>query len=143
MLKIKNEKSDILNPQDDHPTMLFVPRVEDKYNDDDGEAPLFFISLNIHDMVLHNTILDSGASHNLMPKVIMENLGLDIAIPYKYLCSFDSKKVKCLGLIKDLGLTPTQIPAKSVVMDVIVADIPIKFGMLLYRSWSAKLKGTL
>jgi hypothetical protein len=29
------------------------------------------------------------------------------------------------------------------VMDVVVADIPPKFGMLLSRSWDAKLKGTL
>ena len=28
-------------------------------------------------------------------------------------------------------------------MDVIVADIPVKFGMLLSRPWSTKLKGTL
>lgn len=37
----------------------------------------------------------------------------------------------------------TQIPAKSVVMDVVVVDIPPKFGMLLSRSQAAKLKGTL
>jgi hypothetical protein len=29
------------------------------------------------------------------------------------------------------------------VMDVVVADIPPKYGMLLSRSWGAKLKGTL
>jgi hypothetical protein len=29
------------------------------------------------------------------------------------------------------------------IMDVVVADIPPKFGMLLSRSWVAKLKGTL
>ena len=28
-------------------------------------------------------------------------------------------------------------------MDVVVADIPPKYGMLLSRSWGAKLKGTL
>lgn len=28
-------------------------------------------------------------------------------------------------------------------MDVIVVDIPVKFGMLLSRSWSTKLNGTL
>ena len=28
-------------------------------------------------------------------------------------------------------------------MDCIVAYILVKFGMLLYRSWSSKLKGTL
>ena len=61
----------------------------------------------------------------------MENLGLDITRPYKDLYCFDSKKVKCLGLIKDLVISLTQIPAKSLIMDVIVDDIPVKFGMLL------------
>ena len=28
-------------------------------------------------------------------------------------------------------------------MDVVVLDVPPKFGMLLSRSWEAKLKGTL
>ena len=28
-------------------------------------------------------------------------------------------------------------------MDVVVKDVPVKFGMLLLRSWVAKLKGTL
>ena len=36
-----------------------------------------------------------------------------------------------------------QLPTKSIVMDVVVADIPPKFGMLLSRSWESKLKGTL
>ena len=69
-----------------------------------------------------------------MPKDIMYNLGLDITRPYKDLYSFDSKKIKCLGLIKDLVISLTQITAKSLIMDVIVANIPVKFGMLFYRS---------
>lgn len=49
----------------------------------------------------------------------------------------------CLGLIKYLCLTLVQIPTKSLVMDIVVADIPPKYGMLLSRSWGAKLQGTL
>jgi hypothetical protein len=79
-------------------------------------------------------MLYSGVSRNLMPKAIMQSLGLDITKPYSKLYSFYSKKVKCLGLIKYLVITLTQLPAKSLVMDVIVADIPVKFGMLLSRS---------
>ena len=45
-----------------------------------------------------------------MPKEIMENLGLDITRPYKDLYSFDSKKVKCIGLIKDLVVSLQHIP---------------------------------
>jgi hypothetical protein len=78
-----------------------------------------------------------------MPKVVMEQLVLDITRPYKDIFSFDSRKVKCLGLIKDIVVSLSQIPTKNMVMDVVVADIPPKFGMLLSRSWAAKLKGTL
>lgn len=73
----------------------------------------------------------------------MDNLGLDITMPYKDLYSFDSRKVRCLGLIKDLVVALHQIPENSVVMDVVVANVPAKLGMLLSRSWAAKLKGTL
>ena len=94
-------------------------------------------------MIFHNAMLDSGASHNLLPRVVVESLGLDIIRPYKDLYSFDSRNVRCLGLIKDMVVTLAQLPAKSIVMDVVVADIPPKFGMLLSRSWASKLNGTL
>ena len=74
-----------------------------------------------------------------MPKVVMESLGLEITKPYKYLYSFDSSRFKFLGLIKDLCVHLSQIPAKSLVMDIVVADIPPKYGMLLSRYWGAKL----
>ena len=73
----------------------------------------------------------------------MEELVLEVTRPYKDLFSFDSSKVRCLGLIKYLVISLAQIPAKNMVMDVVVADIPPKFGMLLSRSWATKLKGAL
>lgn len=73
----------------------------------------------------------------------MDNLGLDITRPYKDLYSFDSRKVRCLGLIKDLVVSLHQMPKKSILMDVVVADVLVKFGMLLSSSWATKLKGTL
>lgn len=44
----------------------------------DGNSPPFYLSLNIHDKLLHNFLLDSGASHNLIPKKAMDELGLQI-----------------------------------------------------------------
>ena len=88
-------------------------------------------------------MFNSGASHNLMPKEIMEKLGLDITRKYHDLYSFDSSRVRCIGLIKDLVVSLDQIPTKNVLMDIVVADIPPRFGMLLSRSWGEKLKGTL
>ena len=88
-------------------------------------------------------MLDSGASHNLMPKVIMERLRLQVTRPYKDLFYFDSKRVQCIGLIKDVVVGLTQIPAKTIVVDIVVADILPKFGMLLSRSWATKIKGII
>jgi hypothetical protein len=59
--------------------------------------------------------MDSGASHNLMPKSIMDELGLEITKAYHDLYSFDSRKVKFLGVIKDMIATLFQFPMKSIV----------------------------
>jgi len=101
------------------------------------------VSLNIHDKILNNAMFDSRASHDLMPKSVMEKLDFDITRPYKDLFSFDSSQVKCLGLIKDLCVSLVQYPTKTILMDIVVPDIPPKYGMLLSRSWGAKLQGSL
>jgi hypothetical protein len=123
--------TDSVNLQDENPVVILGPMVEDR---DDSSTP-FYTSMNIHDKVLHKCLMDSGASHNLMPKTVMEELGLEITKEYHDLYSFDSRKVQCLGVIKDLVVTLFQLPMKSVVMDIMVVDVPPKFGMLLSRSW--------
>ena len=56
-------------------------------------------------MVVHNAMLYSGASYNMMPKGVVESLGLEVTRPYKDVYSFDCRKVKCLGLIKYMVVT--------------------------------------
>jgi hypothetical protein len=133
--------TDTVYVADDQPEFLFGPEVDGKT--DNGSISPFYISLNIHDKTLHNTMLDSNDSHNLMAKDVMEKLGLDVTRPYKDFHSFDSSKVKCIGLIKYLCITLAQILVKSLVMDIVVAEIPPKYGMLLSRYWGDKMKGTL
>ena len=78
-----------------------------------------------------------------MPKVVMEALGLSITRPYHDLFAFDSRAIQCLGVIKYLVVNLAQLPMKSVMMDVVVADIAPKFGMLLSRSWEKRVGGRL
>jgi hypothetical protein len=73
-----SHSADILNIYDDKPTITLGQMVEDR----DESCPPFYISLNIHEKTLHNCLLDSGASHNLMPKAVMDELGLEIIKPY-------------------------------------------------------------
>ena len=133
--------SDMVSVEDDQPEFSFGPALNGESPDSD--VPPFYIILRVHEFVLHNAMFDSDASHNLMSKAIMEKLGLDITRKYHDLYSFDSSKVRCIGLIKDLVVSLDQIPAKNVLMDVVVADTPPRFGMLPSRSWGAKIKGTM
>ena len=130
--------TDYVNLQDDKRVVL-SPMIE---NCDDN-SPSFYVSLTIHDKILENFFLDTGASQNLMPKVVMDDLGLNITKSYHDLFSFNSRKVKCLGVIKDLAITLSQLPMKSMMMDIAVAYVPPKFGMLLSRGWIKRLGGTL
>jgi hypothetical protein len=93
-----SHSTDSVNLQDENPVVILGPLVEDR----DDSSPPFYTSLNIHDKVLHNFLMDSGASHNLMPKIFMDELGLEVTKTYHDLYSFNSRKVKCLGVIKDL-----------------------------------------
>jgi hypothetical protein len=131
--------ANVINLEDDKPTIMFGMHFE---NARDFVAP-FYITLTMHDHLLHNCMLDSGASHNVMPRAIMDRLGLKITRPYEDLYSFDSRKVKCVCMIKYLVVNLAHIPVKSVLMDVVFADIPPKYDMLLSRSWGTKLGGSL
>ena len=106
--------TDFVNLQDDKHVVTLGPMIKDLKE----SCPPFYISLNIHDKILHNCLLDSGASHNLIPKAVMDEISLNITKPYQDLFSFDSRKVKCLGLIKDLAVNLTQLPSKSIMLEI-------------------------
>jgi hypothetical protein len=55
--------SDTVNLEDENPAITIGPHIEDRID----ASPPFYISLNIHDKILHNCLMDSGASHNVMP----------------------------------------------------------------------------
>jgi hypothetical protein len=112
--------TDSINIEDENPIVIRGPMIEDR----DDSSPPSSTSLNIHNKVLHNFLMDSGASHNLILKTVMEEIGLEITKDYHDLYSFDSRREQCLGVIKYLVVTLFQLPIKSVVMDIVVAELP-------------------
>jgi hypothetical protein len=66
--------TDSVSLQDEKPVVMLGPLVEDR----DDSSPPFYTSLNIHDKVMHNCSMDSWESHNLMPKTVMDELGLEV-----------------------------------------------------------------
>ena len=82
--------SDTVNLQEENPRIFIGSALAEKTENEAGASPPFYITLTVHEQMLHNCLLDSGASHNLIPKAVMEALGLSITKPYHDLYAFDS-----------------------------------------------------
>ena len=63
--------SDEVNLQDENPTIIVGSKTFDQPDDNSEYPPPFYVTLTVHEQLLHNCLLDSGASHNLMPKEVM------------------------------------------------------------------------
>jgi ribonuclease HI len=103
----------------------------------------FYLSLLENDKVLHNCMLDSGASSNVITKKVMEQLNLRISRPYHNICTMDSKTIEVHGLIKGLQVHLAIFPDIMLEMDIVVIDVPDVWGMLLNRKAVADLGGNL
>ena len=70
-----------VNLQEQHPRIFIGFLLVDKTEKDSSSSPPFYVKLTVHDQMIHNCLLDSKASHNLMPKEFMDSLGLSITKP--------------------------------------------------------------
>jgi hypothetical protein len=48
-----------------------------------GKIPPFYISIENHDVALHNCLVDTGAMNNIMPLAVMEALGMSCTKYYE------------------------------------------------------------
>ena len=71
-------EGDVISLQDENPTIVFGPST----NKIDEIMPSLYVTLKTNDSMLYNCVLDSEASHNLMPISIMDHLKLDITKSY-------------------------------------------------------------
>jgi hypothetical protein len=94
----------------------------------------FYLSLLMNDFILHNCMLDSIASSNVMTKKVMEQLNLRISRPYHNICAMDSKTIKVHGLIKGLQVHLVAFLDIMIEMDILVIDVLDAWGMLLYMT---------
>jgi hypothetical protein len=78
-------------------------------------------------------MLDFGASTNVMSLKVMIEKGLKTTRPYINVFGIDSRAIKFCGLIKDLKVSLVAYPNISILMDIIVIDVPDAWGMLLSR----------
>jgi hypothetical protein len=104
-------------------------------------VPPFLLMFEVFNRNLHNCLVDSGASSNVMPLSVCKKLN---AIPLKsdkHVIQLDRTQVKVIGELKDVMIRISTHPTFVQVIDIIVVDIPEAYGLLLSRDWSEKING--
>ncbi len=105
------------------------------------EVPPFLLSIWIYGRNLHNYLIDSRASYNVMPLSISQMLG---AIPQptsRVVIQLDKIEVKVIDVLKDVRIQLTTDPRIQDIIDIHVINIPKMYGMLLSREWTKCLRG--
>ena len=73
----------------------------------------------------------------------MQQLDLRTTRPYQNVCAMDSRPVKVEGMIENQLVRLAKYPDIQITMDILVIDVPDKWGMLLSRKWGATLGGSI
>jgi ribonuclease HI len=152
-IKIPSQKEKLLKAIDAPPTSIVEKQPTTAYQDtpvilqnwdrkNENNLP-FYLSFLVNDKMLHNCMLDSGASSNVMTKKVMEQLNLRILRPYHNICAMDSQTIEVFGLIKGLQVYLAVCPDIMIKMDIVVIDAPDVWGMLLNRKTTVDLGGSL
>jgi hypothetical protein len=104
-------------------------------------VPPFLLTFEVFNRNLHNFLVDSGASSNVMPLSICKKLNATPLKSDKHVIQLDRTQVKVIGELKYVMIRIATHPKFVQVIDIIVVDIPEAYGMLLSRDWSEKLNG--
>jgi hypothetical protein len=92
-----------------------------------GKIPPFYISIENHDVALHNCLVDTGVTNNIMPLVVMEALGMNCTKYYdigESIYAIDSRQVPSYGEIKEFYAWIMMAPHIITVFIIIVVDLP-------------------
>ena len=103
----------------------------------------FYVSLYIAGCKLSNCIIDSGASDNVMPSKVANALGVSLNKPSRKLYSTEVKQVPLVSQLKDAQVALAAHPEKNLKLNILVADIPTSYGMLLSRIFCKDLGGEI
>lgn len=103
----------------------------------------FLTTFIIKDKPVHNCMFDSGASCNLMPLEVMNELNMKVTIAFWKCTTMYLREVLVIRYVKGLVVQLTACPGKYLTLNVVIVDCPTKWGMLLSRQWVACVGGSV
>lgn len=123
------------------------PKIKSEKPTQKVKPPPFFVSLIIGDKIVHNCMIDSGASSSIMPKSLVYKLGLTYEPLSKGVVQLNEYVVKTTGVIKNLALTLHACPnfvipkismllTYRLIFPCLSRDFTTKLGGFLSFNWS-------
>jgi hypothetical protein len=99
-------------------------------------VPPFLLTFEIFNRNVHNCMVDSGASSNVMPWSVCQKINAEVEPSSLKIIQLDRTYVKVIGELKNVLIILSSNPKVHQVIDIIVVDIPEVYGMFLSRDWS-------
>jgi ribonuclease HI len=104
-------------------------------------VPPFLLTFEIFNRNVHNCMVDSGASSNVMPWSVCQKINAKVEPSSLKIIQLDRTDVKVMGELKNVLIRLSSNPKVHQFIDIIVVDIPEVYGMFLRRDWSEQLHG--
>jgi ribonuclease HI len=104
-------------------------------------VPPFLLTFEIFNRNVHNYMVDSGASSNVMPWSVCQKINAEVEPSSLKIIQLDQTDVKVIGELKNVSIRLSSNPKVHQVIDIILVDIPEVYGMFFSRDWSEQLHG--
>ena len=105
------------------------------------QTPPFLLTFEIFNRNVHNCLVDSRDSSNVMSYLVSKKLNAKPQMSKTNIIQLDRSHVKVCGELKDVLIQLSSNSKVHQTIDIIVVDIPETYGVILSRDWSAKLNG--
>jgi hypothetical protein len=96
-------------------------------------VPPFLLTFEIFNRNVHNCMVDSGASSNVMPWSVCQKINAEVEPSSLKIIQLDRTDVKVMGELKNVLIRLSSNPKVHQFIDIIVVDIPEVYGMFLSR----------
>ena len=103
--------------------------------------PPFLLTFEIFNHNVHNFLVDSGASVNVMPISVCKRINGQPKPSTWRVVQLDRMNVKVIGEMEDVLVCLSPNSKVCQFIDIMVADILKAYGLVLSRDWSAKMNG--
>jgi hypothetical protein len=91
-------------------------------------VPPFLLTFEIFNMNLHNCMVDSGTSSNVMPLSVCQKINAEVKPFDLKIIQLDRTNIKVIGELKNVLIRLSSNPKVHQIIDIIVVDVPKFYG---------------